>query len=105
MATVRSSLSTLPVVNVWLFSAMPSVGGGPKVSRVASPKQVAVARTMQAQARIFPVATLNFDRIRKLDADVRIALKVDPTEFEACLPPVAEVVTSHGWAQLPPACR
>ncbi|MFL5296498.1 MAG: AsmA family protein [Phenylobacterium sp.] len=45
-------------------------GGGPKVSRVASPKQVAVARTMQAQARIFPVATLNFDRIRKLDADV-----------------------------------
>ena len=36
---------------------------------------------------------------RKLDADVRIALKVDPTELETCLPPVAEVVTSHGWAQ------
>jgi AsmA family protein len=45
-------------------------GGGRKTSAVASPKQVAVARAMQAQARIFPDATLNFDRIRKLDADV-----------------------------------
>ena len=45
-------------------------GGTRKTGRVASPKQVAVARRMQAEARIFPEATLNFERIRKLDADV-----------------------------------
>jgi uncharacterized protein involved in outer membrane biogenesis len=46
------------------------VGGAPKTSRVASPAQKAVANRMAAQQRIFPDATLNFDRIRKLDADV-----------------------------------
>jgi AsmA family protein len=45
-------------------------GGGRKAGKVASPTQVAVARKMQAQGRIFPDATLNFDRIRALDADV-----------------------------------
>ena len=45
-------------------------GGGRKTGRVASPAQVAVARAMQARARIFPDATLNFSRIRGLDADV-----------------------------------
>jgi len=45
-------------------------GGAPKTGAVATPAQKAVARTMAAQQRIFPQATLNFDRIRKLDADV-----------------------------------
>jgi uncharacterized protein involved in outer membrane biogenesis len=45
-------------------------GGARKTSGVASPKQVAVARQMRAEARVFPTATLNFERIRKLDADV-----------------------------------
>ena len=45
-------------------------GGARKTGAVASPEQVAVARKMQAEAKIFPDATLNFDRIRHLDADV-----------------------------------
>jgi AsmA family protein len=45
-------------------------GGSRQVGRVASPNQVAVAQTMRAEAKIFPDATLNFDRIRALDADV-----------------------------------
>jgi uncharacterized protein involved in outer membrane biogenesis len=45
-------------------------GGSRKLGKVASPTQVAVARKMQAESRIFPDATLNFDRIRSLDADV-----------------------------------
>lgn len=45
-------------------------GGARKTGPVASPKQVAVAQTMRAQARIFPDATLNFSRIRGIDADV-----------------------------------
>jgi uncharacterized protein involved in outer membrane biogenesis len=45
-------------------------GGARKTGPVASPAQKAVAQTMQAQARIFPDATLNFSRIRGLDADV-----------------------------------
>jgi hypothetical protein len=45
-------------------------GGARKTGAVASPKQKAVARAMQAEARIFPDATLNFSRIRGLDADV-----------------------------------
>lgn len=45
-------------------------GGARKTGAVASPAQIAVARKMQAEARIFPDATLNFDRIRHLDADV-----------------------------------
>ncbi len=45
-------------------------GGARKTGKVASPTQVAVAHKMQAEARIFPDATLNFDRIRALDADV-----------------------------------
>jgi uncharacterized protein involved in outer membrane biogenesis len=45
-------------------------GGAPKTGAVANPAQKAVARKMTVQQRIFPDATLNFDRIRKLDADV-----------------------------------
>ena len=45
-------------------------GGARRTGKIASPNQVAAARKMQAEARIFPVATLNFDRIRKIDADV-----------------------------------
>ena len=45
-------------------------GGAPKTGKVATPAQKAVARTMAAEQRIFPQATLNFERIRKLDADV-----------------------------------
>ena len=45
-------------------------GGARRAGKIASPNQVAVARKMQAEARIFPVATLNFDKIRKIDADV-----------------------------------
>jgi uncharacterized protein involved in outer membrane biogenesis len=45
-------------------------GGARKVGKVASPKQVAVAQAMRADAKVFPVATLNFSRIRGLDADV-----------------------------------
>ncbi|MDB5426850.1 MAG: AsmA family rane protein [Phenylobacterium sp.] len=45
-------------------------GGGPKHGKIASPSQIAVARKLQAEQRIFPDATLNFDRIRSLDADV-----------------------------------
>ena len=45
-------------------------GGTRRMGKIASPNQVAAARKMQAEARIFPVATLNFDRIRKIDADV-----------------------------------
>lgn len=45
-------------------------GGARKTGAVASPKQKAVAQAMRAQQRIFPDATLNFSRIRGLDADV-----------------------------------
>jgi uncharacterized protein involved in outer membrane biogenesis len=45
-------------------------GGARKTGRVASPNQVAVAKVMQQEARIFPDATLDFKRIRGLDADV-----------------------------------
>ncbi|WP_372785482.1 AsmA family protein [Phenylobacterium sp.] len=45
-------------------------GGARKTGAVASPNQVAAARKMQAEARIFPDATLSFSRIRGLDADV-----------------------------------
>jgi uncharacterized protein involved in outer membrane biogenesis len=45
-------------------------GGARKTGRVASPNQVAVAKVMQQEARIFPDATLDFRRIRGLDADV-----------------------------------
>jgi len=48
-------------------------GGARKTGAVASPKQKAVAQVMQAQQRIFPDATLNFSRIRGLDADVSYA--------------------------------
>ncbi len=48
----------------------PLFGGARKTGPVASPQQKAVAQTMQAEARIFPDATLNFSRIRGLDADV-----------------------------------
>jgi len=45
-------------------------GGARKTGPVASPKQKAVAQQMQQQARIFPDATLNFSKIRGLDADI-----------------------------------
>jgi len=45
-------------------------GGAPKVGKVASPKQIAAARLMQAQQHLLPDATLKTDRIRALDADV-----------------------------------
>ncbi|HEX3363951.1 AsmA family protein [Phenylobacterium sp.] len=45
-------------------------GGSRKVGKVASSTQIAVAQQMRAEAKIFPDATLNFDRIRALDADV-----------------------------------
>ena len=48
----------------------PLFGGARRTGKVASPKQKAAAQVMQAQARIFPDATLNFSRIRGLDADV-----------------------------------
>ena len=48
-------------------------GGTRTHGKVASPSQVAAARKMQAEARIFPDATLNFTRIRGLDADVTFA--------------------------------
>ena len=45
-------------------------GGARRHGKVASPSQIAVAQKMQAEAKIFPDATLNFQRIRNLDADV-----------------------------------
>lgn len=48
-------------------------GGARTHGKVASPTQVAVAQKMQAEARIFPDATLDFTRIRGLDADVSFA--------------------------------
>ncbi|MGZ3402769.1 MAG: AsmA family protein [Phenylobacterium sp.] len=50
-------------------------GGARKTGAVASPQQKAVAQQMQQQARIFPDATLNFSKIRGLNAD--IAFKAD----------------------------
>ncbi len=45
-------------------------GGARKTGPVASPKQKSVAQAMQAQARLFPDATLDFSKIRAVDADV-----------------------------------
>ena len=45
-------------------------GGARTHGKVASPAQVAAAQQMRAEARIFPDATLNFSRIRGVDADV-----------------------------------
>ncbi|MBS0334336.1 MAG: AsmA family protein [Proteobacteria bacterium] len=45
-------------------------GGARKTGPVASPKQKAVAQAMQAQQRLFPDSTLDFSKIRGLDADV-----------------------------------
>ncbi|HEY3950338.1 AsmA family protein [Phenylobacterium sp.] len=45
-------------------------GGARKTGPVASPKQIAVARRLQAQKRIFPESTLDFSRVRAIDADV-----------------------------------
>ncbi|HEY2355976.1 MAG TPA: AsmA family protein [Phenylobacterium sp.] len=45
-------------------------GGTRRHGKVASPAQLAAAQKLQAEARIFPTATLNFDRIRNIDADV-----------------------------------
>ncbi len=45
-------------------------GGARVTGALASPKQKLAARVMQAQERIFPIATLDFSRIRGMDADV-----------------------------------
>lgn len=45
-------------------------GGARKTGPIASPTQKAVAKQMQQQARIFPDATLNFSKIRGLNADI-----------------------------------
>ena len=45
-------------------------GGARKTGAVASPKQIAVAKALQAEQRIFPDSTLDFSKIRSLDADV-----------------------------------
>jgi uncharacterized protein involved in outer membrane biogenesis len=45
-------------------------GGAPNPGKVASPQQIAAARTLQAQQRLLPDATLNVTRIRAMDADV-----------------------------------
>jgi uncharacterized protein involved in outer membrane biogenesis len=45
-------------------------GGAPKHGKVASPAQVAVAKTLQAEQRMLPDSTLKVDRIRAIDADV-----------------------------------
>ncbi len=50
-----------------VFGAAPST----KAGETASPEQIAVARTMKAERRLLPDATLKIDRIRALDADVR----------------------------------
>jgi hypothetical protein len=46
-------------------------GGARTTGPVASPTQKAVAQQMREQARIFPDATLNFSKIRGLNADIR----------------------------------
>lgn len=46
------------------------IGGAPKPGKVASPRQVAAARVLQAQQRILPDARLDVRRIRSIDADV-----------------------------------
>jgi uncharacterized protein involved in outer membrane biogenesis len=48
----------------------PLFGGAPKTGKVASAKQVATARIMQAQQRLLPDATLQTARIRSVDAEV-----------------------------------
>ena len=45
-------------------------GGARATGPVASPQQKAVAQAMRQQARIFPDATLNFTKIRGLNADI-----------------------------------
>ena len=45
-------------------------GGARTTGAVASPEQKAVAQQMQQQARLFPDATLNFTKIRGLNADI-----------------------------------
>jgi uncharacterized protein involved in outer membrane biogenesis len=45
-------------------------GGGPRIGKVASPAQVAVAHKLASEQRILPDSTLEVDRIRSLDADV-----------------------------------
>lgn len=50
-----------------LFGGAPATGPG----ETASAQQVAVARTLVAQQRLFPDSTLDVSRIRALDADVR----------------------------------
>lgn len=50
-----------------LFGGAPATGPG----ETASAEQVAVARALNAQQRIFPDSTLDVSRIRAMDADVR----------------------------------
>lgn len=50
-----------------IFGGAPSTRAG----ETASPGQVAMARTLRAERRLLPDATLKVDRIRALDAEVR----------------------------------
>ena len=62
-----------------VFGAAPKVGPG----ETASAKQVAVARRMVAQQRIFSDAPLDVSRIRAMDADVRYrALSIRDTPIK-----------------------
>ncbi|MBL8771880.1 MAG: AsmA family protein, partial [Phenylobacterium sp.] len=62
-----------------VFGAAPKVGPG----ETASASQVAVARTMVAQQRIFSDAPLDVSRIRAMDADVRYrALSIRDTPIK-----------------------
>lgn len=54
-----------------LFEDLSAMFGGGSLKPSASPEQKAAAATLKAQRRLFPDATLQVDRVRKMDADVR----------------------------------
>jgi hypothetical protein len=54
-----------------VFDDLAALFGGGARKASASPEQQAVAAKMQAERRLLPEATLNVDRVRKMDADVR----------------------------------
>ncbi|MBX3486095.1 MAG: AsmA family protein [Phenylobacterium sp.] len=65
-----------------IFGAAPKVGPG----ETASPEQVAIARTMAAQQRIFSDAPLDVTRMRAMDADVTyraISIRDTPIKLSA----------------------
>ncbi len=65
-ATLRSNSLDFDDLGA-LFGGAPATGPG----ETASAEQVAVARTLGTQQRLFPDSTLDVSRIRALDADVR----------------------------------